>query len=232
MDVQSTSFGLFGAAATSLSPMLLSCAAEIRDNCGPNGKMRGVPDWSTVCEDDPRIRGHPLFIKTIGYQRPRSPTPAPAPPAPVPAPAPATPPAPSLQLPAATAISAGPLTPIPSSPSPPPRLPAMKHNLFVAGTTTRSKRKAPPTEDDDDDEVQVTEPVKTAPARKLPAKATRKKIKFAVVDEEPPNDDVVYVKVSFFFQTAGYSLNDVTFRQNQLQAQVHCRPMHLRQHQQ
>ena len=108
----------------------------------------------------------------------------------------------------------------------------MKHNLFVAGTTTRSKRKAPPTEDDDDDEVQVTEPVKTAPARKLPAKATRKKIKFAVVDEEPPNDDVVYVKVSFFFQTAGYSLNDVTFRQNQLQAQVHCRPMHLRQHQQ
>ncbi|KAG2737978.1 hypothetical protein P692DRAFT_20883024, partial [Suillus brevipes Sb2] len=68
------------------------------------------------------------------------------------------------------------------------------HNLFVAGTTTRSKRKAPPTEDDDDDEVQVTEPVKTAPARKLPAKATRKKIKFAVVDEEPPNDDVVYVK--------------------------------------
>ncbi|KAG2742511.1 hypothetical protein P692DRAFT_20748284, partial [Suillus brevipes Sb2] len=164
----STSFGLFGAAVTSLLPMLLSCAAEIRNNCGPNGKMRGVSDWST---------------------RLRSPTPAPAP-----APAPATPPAPSLQLPAATAISARPLTPIPSSLSPPPHLPAAKHNLFVAGTTTRSKRKAPPTKDDDDDEVQVTEPVKTAPACKLPAKATQKKIKFAVVDEEPPNDDVIYVK--------------------------------------
>ncbi|KAG2748632.1 hypothetical protein P692DRAFT_20874385, partial [Suillus brevipes Sb2] len=223
----STSFGLFGAAATSLSPMLLSCAAEIRDNCGPNGKMRGVPDWSTVCEDDPRIRGHPLFLKTIGYQRPRSPTPAPAP-------ALATPPPPSLQLPAASAISAGPLTPIPSSPSPPPHLPAAKHNLFVAGTTTRSKRKAPPTEDNDDDEVQVTEPVKTAPARKLPAKATRKKIKFAVVDEEPPNNDVVYVKTkpaagpSSLPANAPAAASTVTQDNNNLDADMTSSRLHSR----
>ncbi|KAG1889621.1 uncharacterized protein F5891DRAFT_1198556 [Suillus fuscotomentosus] len=35
-----------------------------------NGKLKGLPDWATISDQDTRIRGHPLFNKTIRYTRP------------------------------------------------------------------------------------------------------------------------------------------------------------------
>ncbi|KAG2353898.1 hypothetical protein BDR07DRAFT_1382725 [Suillus spraguei] len=71
-----TAFTQHGKDATSLSPILLSCAAEIRDKSGPDFKLKALPDWTTVSNEDPRIRNHPLHHKTIGYQPPPSPPPA------------------------------------------------------------------------------------------------------------------------------------------------------------
>ncbi|KAG1752341.1 uncharacterized protein EDB91DRAFT_1243120 [Suillus paluster] len=122
-------FTRYGNAATSFTPRLLSCAAEIWDKSGPNGKLRGLPDWMQILDDDPCIQVHPLFHKTIGYTRLVGPSTQEACLAsPVP--------------PAATLIQEAlvTLSPIPSptpSPSPSPA-PAPKHNLFVPST----KRKA------------------------------------------------------------------------------------------
>ncbi|KAG1743972.1 uncharacterized protein EDB91DRAFT_1246856 [Suillus paluster] len=105
-------FAQYGNAATSFTPRLLSCAAEIRDNSGLNGKLRGLTDWTQISDDDPHIWVHPHFHKTVSYTRPAealmtlSPIPSP--------------------------------TPTPSPPPTPAPARAPKHNLFVLGT----KRKA------------------------------------------------------------------------------------------
>ncbi|KAG1904957.1 uncharacterized protein F5891DRAFT_1183604 [Suillus fuscotomentosus] len=53
--------------ATLLSPELLSCAAIVRD-CSKGGIFQTLPDWGSVTDKDPRIKGHPWFNKTINYR--------------------------------------------------------------------------------------------------------------------------------------------------------------------
>ncbi|KAG1883064.1 hypothetical protein F4604DRAFT_1677981 [Suillus subluteus] len=93
-------------------PSSLSCAAEIRDKSVPNGKLKALPDWNAISDDDLHIRNHPLFPKTIGYKPPTCP--------PTPPTAPPTPPVP--------------LTPGPHAPLPTPVVTIVpKHKLFVLG---------------------------------------------------------------------------------------------------
>ncbi|KAG1761029.1 hypothetical protein EV702DRAFT_1053219 [Suillus placidus] len=61
-----TTLAQHGSTATSLAPLLLSCAAEIRANCGLNGRLKTLPDWNVILDDDPCIHLHPLFQKTMG----------------------------------------------------------------------------------------------------------------------------------------------------------------------
>ncbi|KAG2354405.1 hypothetical protein BDR07DRAFT_1382262, partial [Suillus spraguei] len=61
---------LYGGAATSLSPELLSMAAVVRDH-SKGGKFVSLPDWNAVTENDPRIKSHPRYQKTLHY-KPRS----------------------------------------------------------------------------------------------------------------------------------------------------------------
>ncbi|KAG1823304.1 hypothetical protein EV424DRAFT_1538460 [Suillus variegatus] len=49
--------------ATSFSPQLLSCAAVIRQY-SKGGAFECVPDWTSVTDNDPRIKDHPQFEKT------------------------------------------------------------------------------------------------------------------------------------------------------------------------
>ncbi|KAG1771390.1 hypothetical protein EV702DRAFT_1201999 [Suillus placidus] len=134
-----TAFAEHGHAATSLTPLPLSCAAEIWDNSGPNGKLKALLDWNAIADNDPHIQAHPLFMKTLGYQHPKAqqtpavaspqstialvpPTPAPSTPAPL-TPAPLTPapltPAPLTPAPLTPApLTPAPLTPAPLTPAP------------------------------------------------------------------------------------------------------------------
>lgn len=57
----------YGGSATSFSPQLLSCAAVVRDH-SKGGTFVSLPDWTTVSDDDPRIKGHPRFHKTHNYR--------------------------------------------------------------------------------------------------------------------------------------------------------------------
>ncbi|KAG1791160.1 uncharacterized protein HD556DRAFT_1310045 [Suillus plorans] len=57
----------YGGSATSFSPQLLSCAAVVRDH-SKGGTFVLLPDWTTVSDDDPRIKGHPRFHKTHNYR--------------------------------------------------------------------------------------------------------------------------------------------------------------------
>ncbi|KAG1889760.1 uncharacterized protein F5891DRAFT_987253 [Suillus fuscotomentosus] len=58
---------LYGGSATSFSPQLLSCAAVVREH-SKAGIFVSLPDWRTVIDDDPRIRSHPRFHKTVDYR--------------------------------------------------------------------------------------------------------------------------------------------------------------------
>ncbi|KAG2109996.1 uncharacterized protein F5147DRAFT_772842 [Suillus discolor] len=60
---------LYGGAATSFSPQLLSCAAVIRQH-SKAGAFVSLPDWNSVVDNDPRIKTHPRFHKTVGYRPP------------------------------------------------------------------------------------------------------------------------------------------------------------------
>ncbi|KAG1887526.1 uncharacterized protein F5891DRAFT_988128 [Suillus fuscotomentosus] len=60
---------LYGGASTSFSPQLLSCAAVIRQH-SKAGAFVSLPDWNSVVDNDPRIKTHPRFHKTIGYRPP------------------------------------------------------------------------------------------------------------------------------------------------------------------
>ncbi|KAG2099263.1 uncharacterized protein F5147DRAFT_655862 [Suillus discolor] len=57
---------LYGGAATLFSPQLLSCAAVIRQH-SKAGAFVSLPDWNSVVDNDPRIKTHPQFHKTVGY---------------------------------------------------------------------------------------------------------------------------------------------------------------------
>jgi hypothetical protein len=129
----------YGADATSFSPKLLSCAAAVRE-CSKAGTFETVLDWTTVSDQDQRIKAHPQFQKTVGYSPPNDNSPG-------------------KQLgpvvqednnitdqPGTTTVEVQPtlLTPLapasvsPSPPSPPlPPPPAPKHNPFVPGHVKR-----------------------------------------------------------------------------------------------
>ncbi|KAG1720697.1 hypothetical protein EDB19DRAFT_1835834, partial [Suillus lakei] len=129
-----------GNAATSFAPMLLSCTAEIWDKSGPNGRLKGVPDWSSVADDDPCIWGHPLFHKTVGYAYPVS---AQTPPA-ASTTAPAVAPSPCPPMPAASMPEVTPTLSQLSSPTPSPLpSPIIKHKLFVPGTNCKASTPSP-----------------------------------------------------------------------------------------
>ncbi|KAG1831484.1 hypothetical protein EV424DRAFT_1534165 [Suillus variegatus] len=179
----STAFAQHRHATTSVPPMLLSCTAELQDKRALNGKLKGLPDWATISNDDSRISGHPLFNKTIVYKHlvpPASPplvtTPLLTHPTPAPAPA-------AQASNSAHAMVAPALFPI-TTPAPPPPNPVSKpFNLLVPG----NKCKALTSELDDD---------KEEPAPR-PAKHLRVKLKKIISDDE---DDevlpmgVIYVK--------------------------------------
>ncbi|KAG1804575.1 hypothetical protein EV424DRAFT_1351275 [Suillus variegatus] len=150
----STAFAQHGHAATSVPPMLLSCAAELRDKRAPNGKLKGLPDWAIISNDDSCISGHLLFNKTIGYT---CPIPLVSPPT-VTTPLPTHPtPAPAAQAsnPARAAVASA-LFPI-TTPAPPPPNPVSKpFNLLIPG----NKHKAPTSELDDNEEEPAPRPAK------------------------------------------------------------------------
>ncbi|KAG1852189.1 hypothetical protein F4604DRAFT_1933755 [Suillus subluteus] len=79
---KATAFAQHGNAATALALLLLSCAAEIWDKSGPNGKMKALPNWNAVSDGNPHICGHPLFTKTLEVAAILVPTPSPAMPPP------------------------------------------------------------------------------------------------------------------------------------------------------
>ncbi|KAG1786197.1 uncharacterized protein HD556DRAFT_1449932 [Suillus plorans] len=60
---------LYAGTATSFSPLLLSCAAIIWQY-SRGGAFQSVPDWTSVTDDDPRIKDHPRFQKTVHYHPP------------------------------------------------------------------------------------------------------------------------------------------------------------------
>ncbi|KAG1796144.1 hypothetical protein EV424DRAFT_1547225 [Suillus variegatus] len=60
---------LYGGSATSFSPQLLSCAAVVWQYT-KGGMFTSSPDWTTVGDNDPCIKDHPRFQKTIHYRAP------------------------------------------------------------------------------------------------------------------------------------------------------------------
>ncbi|KAG1721096.1 uncharacterized protein EDB91DRAFT_1256682 [Suillus paluster] len=131
-------FTQYGNAATSFTPRLLSCAAKIRDNSGPNGKLRGLPDWTQISDDDPHIRVHPLFHKTVGYTHPAGPSTQEA--------RLASPVPPATTSTREASMTLSPITSPTPTPSPPPTpapAPTPKHNLFVPGTKHKASTPDP-----------------------------------------------------------------------------------------
>ncbi|KAG2108987.1 uncharacterized protein F5147DRAFT_773319 [Suillus discolor] len=152
--------------ATSFFPQLLSCAAVIRQY-SKGGAFQRVPDWTSVSDDDPRIKNHPRFDKTVGYHGPAAVEVSTCF-EPLHAPVPAllstndtlTPPSMvSALLPTASLADPDPITSLDTQPrpvSPPPKStepqtsthilapPAalVKHNLFVAGTKKKPAKVA------------------------------------------------------------------------------------------
>ncbi|KAG1740979.1 hypothetical protein EDB19DRAFT_1828364 [Suillus lakei] len=137
---QTTALSQHGNAATSFTPMLLSCAAEIRDKSGPDGRLKGVPDWLSVLDDNPCIWGHPLFHKTVGYAYPASAQTPPAASTTAPAVAPSPcPPTPATSMPEVTSTLSQLSSPTPS----PPPSPVIKHKLFVPGMKCKALTPSP-----------------------------------------------------------------------------------------
>ncbi|KAG2756753.1 hypothetical protein P692DRAFT_20868400 [Suillus brevipes Sb2] len=175
-----TTFAQHGNAATSFSPLLLSCMAELRDKMGPNSRLAALPDWNTISDCDPWITSHPLFPKTVGYAQPTLAIPPPAAPRP---PSPLTP---------------TPATPATPTPTPAPAVTWVPGKLFAWGI---AKCSAPMPDDDDDKVVKVEEPApkkqKTRPSQAT-SRAHPKWAKSAAIVihdyEEPPADWVVFVK--------------------------------------
>ncbi|KAG1768245.1 hypothetical protein EV702DRAFT_1253446 [Suillus placidus] len=190
-----TAFTQHGNAATSLVPLLLSCAAKIQDKSGPNGKLKALPDWNAISDDDDRIQNHHLFPKTIGYQYPSSTPPPPA--TPPPAPQQAAPLTPSPTIPAPNLHTCTP------SPAPPVTI-IPKHKLFVLGNVKRRASTPKPKDNAVEDFQPATKKQKTETGRhqtrvpQMLARAHPKKVKskpFIIDDEEeeqvPANKAIV-----------------------------------------
>ncbi|KAG2111433.1 hypothetical protein DEU56DRAFT_762203 [Suillus clintonianus] len=97
----SFTFGSFAYGATSVSPMVLSAAAEIHEHLDASRcKIATAPVWSNIRPDDPRSRSSPLYPCIHGYGNPPPSTNAPVS-GPLNPPAPALPPraGPSNRLP-------------------------------------------------------------------------------------------------------------------------------------
>ncbi|KAG2341754.1 hypothetical protein BDR05DRAFT_949562 [Suillus weaverae] len=118
----------YGADATSFSPKLLSCAAVVQQ-CSKAGTFETVLDWTTVSDQDLRIKSHPRFQKMVDYSSPNEGSPGKQP----------RPVAEEDDEKSETTTAdirptlLTPLTPAFVSPSPP----APKHNLFVPGHVKR-----------------------------------------------------------------------------------------------
>ncbi|KAG2092295.1 uncharacterized protein F5147DRAFT_779690 [Suillus discolor] len=154
---------LHGGNATSFSPQLLSCAAVVRE-CSKAGTFQTMLDWTSVIDNDLRIKGHPRFKKTLNYRShaadeipillksepvTSSGTPAAVHFAPLAiVPPPTLSPLPidrdfvnspsqaiALRLPSPTSMALEPLTPLPVSAVSIPS----KYNLFVPGTKNAAK---------------------------------------------------------------------------------------------
>ncbi|KAG1879779.1 hypothetical protein F4604DRAFT_1922989 [Suillus subluteus] len=55
---------------TILSPLVLSAGAELMNHMDKDRTaLVTAPIWASIVADDPRIRGHPLFPATAGYQK-------------------------------------------------------------------------------------------------------------------------------------------------------------------
>ncbi|KAG1766643.1 hypothetical protein EDD22DRAFT_950411 [Suillus occidentalis] len=165
-----TAFAQHGNAATLFSLLLLSCAAELRDKSGPNGKLIALPDWNAISEVDPRIKSHPLFPKTVGYHQQTSPiTP------------PVAPQLPSPLTPTSTTLAAPtPVTPSPVTPTPTIAI-VPSGKLFVPGN---GKRKAPMP--DDNNNIRESR-VHLNKVKSIPTIDDDD-------DEDPPADSVIVVK--------------------------------------
>ncbi|KAG2089744.1 uncharacterized protein F5147DRAFT_780537 [Suillus discolor] len=59
----------YGESATSFSPQLLSCAAVVQQY-SKGGMFKSSLDWTTVGNNDPCIKDHPCFHKTMNYRAP------------------------------------------------------------------------------------------------------------------------------------------------------------------
>ncbi|KAG1859868.1 hypothetical protein C8R48DRAFT_774586 [Suillus tomentosus] len=181
-----------GEAATSFSPMLLSCAAKICDHSDPvTRKIVTLPNWSSVRMDDPRIATHPQFIKTVGYQQPDPSCPAPTIAA-LPAPPTIATPPPAVMAPSPILA----LAPIKASG---PAGEAPKFNLFVAGM--KHKAKGPGADPREDNQVTKTKckSVKTNPEpREDTARSSKRRkvvrLKKFVSNDESADGAVIIVK--------------------------------------
>ncbi|KAG1895094.1 uncharacterized protein F5891DRAFT_1194610 [Suillus fuscotomentosus] len=58
---------LYGGSATSFSPQLLSCAAIVRQH-SKAGAFVSLPDWTSVMDNDLRIKSHPQCHKMVDYR--------------------------------------------------------------------------------------------------------------------------------------------------------------------
>ncbi|KAG1856169.1 hypothetical protein F4604DRAFT_1932035 [Suillus subluteus] len=164
--------------------------AEIWDKSGAIGKLKALPDWGSISDNDPWIHTHPLFPKSVGYQHPQ----------------PLMPPAVLADLPT-------PLPPTPSTPTPikhthapspvPPVTVVPKAKLFVPGNSnynghdnhTCKCRAVTPEPDVDDSKAVEPAPKKArthskkweesrAPRAKSRARSTKPKSKEFISDDE------------------------------------------------
>ncbi|KAG2086814.1 uncharacterized protein F5147DRAFT_781510 [Suillus discolor] len=60
---------MYGGNTTSFSPQLLSFAAVVREN-SKGSTFESVPDWTSITDNDPCIKSHPRFDKTVDYLPP------------------------------------------------------------------------------------------------------------------------------------------------------------------
>ncbi|KAG1787887.1 uncharacterized protein HD556DRAFT_1312465 [Suillus plorans] len=60
---------LYSGNATSFSPQLLSFATVVRQH-SKGGAFENIPDWTSITNNDPQIKSHPQFKKTMDYRPP------------------------------------------------------------------------------------------------------------------------------------------------------------------
>ncbi|KAG1891905.1 uncharacterized protein F5891DRAFT_986463 [Suillus fuscotomentosus] len=116
---------LYSGNATSFSPQLLSFATVVRQH-SKGGAFENVPDWTSVTNDDPRIKNHPRFEKTVDYR----------PPSTFNHPAIGT----STDIPATVPIPPAIIVP-PSTPSTPPSMPSQTDLDVIATPVEEPKRR-------------------------------------------------------------------------------------------